>query len=137
MIRLVDQGRQEEILSFVRSVNGGDQNGGNATAIGLERNGRLVVGVVYDQFNGANVCMHISAEPGRHWLNRLFLWAMFDYPFNVLNVKRVTGQICSSNTDSIRFAEHIGFTYETRIKDASPNGDLLIYALFKNQCRYI
>jgi RimJ/RimL family protein N-acetyltransferase len=137
MIRLVDQGRQEEILSFVKLVNGGDKNGGNPTAIGLERNGRLVAGVAYDQFNGAHVCMHICAVPGRHWLNRLFLWAMFDYPFNVLKVKRVTGQICSANSDAILFAEHIGFTFETRLIDASPKGDLLIYVLRKDQCRYI
>jgi RimJ/RimL family protein N-acetyltransferase len=136
MIRLVDQGRQEEILSFVRAVNGGDGDGKPA-ALGLERNGKLVAGVVYEQFNGASVNMHISAVPGRHWCNRLLLWAMFDYPFNVLKVRRVTGLICSTNADSIRFAEHIGFQHEATLKDASPNGDLLVYVLFKDQCKYL
>ena len=46
----------------------------NMTALGLERDGELIAGVIYEGFNGHNVWMH-CAIPGR--LPREFLSACF------------------------------------------------------------
>lgn len=105
-------------------------------SIGLERRGELVAGVVYDYFNGANINMHVAAE-GVNWLNREFLWFCFYYPFEQLKVRRVTGLIPDSNHQSKRFAESLGFELETRLQDASPTGDVLVYRMFKPQCRWL
>ncbi len=63
---------------------------GPFNALGLVRNNELVAGVIYNNREGANVCMHIGAVDGAKWLNEEFLFAAFDYPFNELGKRRVT-----------------------------------------------
>ena len=46
-------------------------------AIGLERDGALVAGVLFEGFNGQNIWMHVAAEPGGRWMSRRFLGACF------------------------------------------------------------
>lgn len=107
-------------------------------AIGLEKDGQLIAGVVYDYYTGTNICLHIAALPNRRWLNKEFLFYMFDYPFTQLGVKRMTGIIPESNKESVRFAEGLhGCTLEARLKDAHPQGDMLIFCMFKDDCKYL
>jgi len=105
-------------------------------AIGLERKGKLVAGVVYDNYNGTNIFAHIAAK-GKYWLNKDFLWYMCYYPFIVADVDRVTGMIPSNNKQAIKFVEHLGGEYETTLEKAHPEGDLLIYRMFKKDCKYL
>lgn len=106
------------------------------TAIGLERDGRLVAGVVYDNFLHASICMHVAAE-GDHWLTRDFLRAVFSYPFNELGVHKVIGPVDSSNTQAIRFDEHLGFIPEAVLTGAAKGGDLILYSMTRQQCRFL
>jgi RimJ/RimL family protein N-acetyltransferase len=108
----------------------------DSMAIGLARENTLIAGVLYDHFNGASVAMHVAAD-GSHWLNRDYLRACFRYPFLQLNVKKILGLVCSSNAAARRFDEHLGFELETSIRDATPQGDLLIYSMTRHQCRYL
>ena len=110
----------------------------NFRAIGLEKDGELIAGVVYDNYTKATIFMHIAAKPGRKWLTRNFLWYMFHYPFVELGVKRVTGIIPVSNKDSINFANGLkGARLEALLKDAHPDGDMAIYCMFKQDCKYL
>lgn len=112
-------------------------------AIGLvdfddeERTATMVAACWYESWNGANINMHVAALPGRRWMTRDFLFAVFDYPFRVCNVKRITGLVPSHNYDARRFDEHIGFKLEATLKDAAPDGDLLVYAMFKQDCKWL
>lgn len=106
------------------------------SAIGLERDGELIAGVVYDYFNGASVCMHVAASVP-HWLDREFLWFAFFYPFEQLGVRRITALIPEVNAQSRKFAEHLGFLLETRLEQAHPEGDVLVYRMFRHQCRWL
>ena len=110
--------------------------GGGAQALGWERDGGLVVGVVYADWNGPNVVCHIAAE-GRNWLVREYLWTIFDYPFRQLKVKRITVTVGEGNTRSRRFVEHLGFELEATLKLAHPTGDLVVYRLFREHCRWL
>lgn len=107
-----------------------------ATSLGLEENGQLIAGVVFDYYNGASICMHIAAV-GKRWMVREYLWYSFHYPFNELKVKRITGLVGAKNMEARRFDEHLGFKLETVLKDAHPDGDLLVYRMFKEDCRFI
>lgn len=93
--------------------------------------------VLYDNFNQANVNMHLAAVPGKRWLNREFLWYCFYYPFMQLGVKRVTGIVAASNLEARKFDENLGFTLEATLEDAHPDGDLLIYKMTREQCRWL
>lgn len=119
---------------------GGEWSGVGATFGLVERDGgkdTLIAGVLFDSFNGANINMHVAALPGRRWMTREFLFAVFDYPFRQLGVKRITGLVAASNADARRFDEHIGFKLEATLKDAHPDGDLLVYCMTREDCRWL
>jgi RimJ/RimL family protein N-acetyltransferase len=107
------------------------------TAIGWERRGELVAGVVYDGYTRINIDMHVAAE-GVRWLTREFLGEAFRYPFVQLSVRRVTGKVPATNAAARRFDEHLGFTYEGTIRQALPGGeDLIVYGMLKSECRWL
>lgn len=124
----------DRVSKFVSDITGTD-NWSAHQGIGLEKNGELVAGVIYDNYNGVNIFAHIASK-GR-WLNRNFLWYMHHYPFIELNVNRVTGLIPSNNKEVIKFVEHLGAHKEATLKNAHPEGDLYVYCLFKKDCKYL
>jgi len=105
--------------------------------IGQEIDGNLVAVVGYCSFM-PNACqMHIAAVDEVNWMSRDLLWAAFDYPFNKLGVKVILGQICGSNEDAIRLNRHLGFKVVAEIPDAHMDGDLVIMAMKKEECRFL
>lgn len=114
---------------------GGNWVEGSGAAIGWVSKGRLVAGVLYCEWNGANVICHMAGEG--NFLTRKYLYTIFDYPFNQLKVKRVTLPIASTNKKAIRFVKHLGFTLESTLQDAHPNGDLLLFKMTRDECRWV
>lgn len=114
---------------------GGKYVRGTASAIGRVRDGKIIGGIYYEDYNGSNIVCHIASD-GDRWLNKLFLWMIFDYPFNKLGVKRMTAPILESNKDCINFVEKLGFVREAILQDGHPKGDIYIYTLFKDQCKW-
>ncbi len=114
---------------------------GAATGIGLQEwdgdHWKMVAGVVYNEFNGANINMHVASDGSRRWMNRKYLWTCFDYPFNQCKVKRITGLVGEGNKEARAFDDHIGFELETRLEDAHPTGAMLVYVMRKPQCRWL
>jgi hypothetical protein len=105
--------------------------------IGQEIDGNLVAVVGYCSFM-PNACqMHIAAVDEVNWMSRDLLWAAFDYPFNVLGVKVILGQICGSNEDALKLNRHLGFKVVAEIPDAHMDGDLVIMAMRKEDCRWL
>lgn len=80
--------------------------------------------------------LHCAGE-GRKWLNRNFLWYVFHYAFVELEVNKILSPVESDNSDSRRFIEHIGFSLEATLQDASPKGDLLIYSMKRVDCKWL
>lgn len=120
---------------WVAEKTGGTWCYGRGSGLGKIKDGKLVAGVLYEDYNGANVVCHIRGEPG--WADRRFLGIIFDYPFNQLNVKRITVPVNSTNKESIKLVTHMGFTLESGLAQATPDGDLLLFCLFKKDCKYI
>ena len=107
-------------------------------SIGLERDGVLVAAVVYEGFNGANVWMHVAAQPGSRWMTREYLRYCFAYPFNEMGVKRISGYVSASNAQARRLDEHLGFKPEAVLHGAAPDGgDVILYAMWREDCRYL
>lgn len=95
-----------------------------------------VAACLFEGHNGASVMVHIASE-GKNWVNREFLWFISYYPFEQLRVKKVLAPVASDNTASIRWTEHFGFKLEATLKDATPKGDLLIYSLVREDCKWL
>jgi len=128
-----DYGR---IADFVIGKIGHGRKTDNFTAIGLESDGNVVAGVVYSDYNGNNVLAGIAGE-GKHWLTREFRWYMFYYPFIQMGVERITVRVETNNLQSQRFVEKLGFELEFSMKRAGRFGDLLIYRMFREDCKYL
>lgn len=126
----------DRIGPWVCSIAGGQYFKGASTAIGLERDGELIAGVLYDDYNGRSIRMHVAAV-GKYWLNREYLRVCFDYPFNQLKVNKVIGLVDSENADALKFDRHLGFTDECVVKDAGKVGDVIVLSMTKEECRWI
>ena len=106
-------------------------------AIGIEKDGKIIAGVVIDGYvKDARCSIHCAGE-GKRWLNREFLFVVFDYVFRQLNCKVVVNPVDSKNKDSLRFTEHLGFVKQAQIKDGCGDSDLVIFALHRDKCRYL
>lgn len=98
---------------------------------------KIVAGVWFEGWNGANLNIHVAAEPGGKWMTREFLWFVFHYAFEQCGARRLTGWVEESNHAARRFDEHLGFVLETRLKAAAPQGDMLVYTMWKDDCRWL
>lgn len=117
-----------------------DRIGGQYTegmCIGLEQDGRLLAAVLYDGYLGRSMRMHVAAESPRWLVHREFLQVAFGYPFRQLGCEVVIGLVSSDNARAIRVDEWLGFTRHTVIPKASETGDLIVYTLYKDQCRFL
>lgn len=106
-------------------------------ALGVEKDGELIAGVVFDGFaSGARCSMH-CAGVGKRWLTREFLYICFNYAFNLAKCKVVINTVKASNDESIHFTRHVGFDEACRIKDGAGDDDLVILVLHRDNCRWI
>jgi RimJ/RimL family protein N-acetyltransferase len=127
----------ERVMRFVASRVGETELFGYS-AIGLERDGDLVAGVLYEQHNGPNVMMHVASDGSRHWMTPAYMAACFRYPFLQLGVNRVSGLVRADNKDAQRFDEALGFKPEGVLREAAADGtDLILYGMLKRECRYL
>lgn len=111
---------------------------GKVVAIGLEEDGNLIAGVVYNMYTEASICMHVAAEPGKRWMTRDFLFRAFAYPFLQLKCNRVTGLVRVDNIEARRFDEHLGFVQEGVIRRGASDGtDMILYGMLKEECRWL
>jgi len=128
----------KHVVEWVAKQTAEFGNFGAAVGIGLQKwtpksggHWVMIAGVVYNEFNGVNICAHIASDGSKRWMTREFLWTIFDYPFNQAKAKRLTVMIGQGNKDSIRLVEHFGFQFETFLKDAHPTGNILVYYMRK------
>lgn len=98
--------------------------------------GELYGGAVYQRFTGASIGMHVAGFRS-DWLSRDLLWAGFHYPFMQLGVKKVFGQIQASNTTALEFDLKLGFKIVATINDVFPDGDLIVVAMARDECRWL
>jgi len=105
------------------------------SAIGLEKDGELIAGVVFSDYNTSNITAAIHGVG--NWLNKEFLWYMFYYPFYQAGVGRITVTIESNNAKSHRLATRLGFEFEATLQRAGRFGDLHVYRMFREDCKWL
>ena len=103
-------------------------------AIGLEKDGKIIAGVIYENWNQVSIWCHIAIE-GR--LTKKYLWTIFDYPFKQIGAKKIIVPVSSSNEKSLRLVGNMGFVEEARVKDARPDGDMVFLVMDRENCRFL
>ena len=107
------------------------------TALGLLKDNKLVAGLIYTDYVGTSIDIHIGAHPNKRWMTKELLIMIFHYPFIQLGVQRITAKIASKNKDARNLAERWGFTQEGAMREAIKDDDLIIYGMLKNECKWI
>ena len=108
-----------------------------AVGIGVEKDGEIIGGIIYNDWNGANVFIHQAAVKKGRWLSRTFLSVIFHYAFEQLKVKRITAAMSSANVAANRVVTGLGFQLEAVLAGAEPDGDMNVYRMMAQDCRWI
>ncbi|MFA6039906.1 MAG: hypothetical protein WC733_00200 [Methylophilus sp.] len=106
-------------------------------AFGIEKDGEIIAGVIFDSFSNEARCSMHCAGIGKYWLTKQFLFTCFDYVFRVAKCKVVINTIAAKNESSINFTKHIGFKEVCRIKDGDGDDDLVILVMHRDDCMYL
>lgn len=125
-----------DLLAEYIAENGGGFARAGSQLIGLVRDNVIDACVMFDWHNGASIYMHVAAT-GKNWLTREYMSVCFNYAFTQLSCRVIIGLVADSNLKAIRFNRHLGFVENSRIKDADPQGDTIIFIMHKEQCKYL
>ena len=106
------------------------------TCIGRIANGKLLGGVLFQNYTGSSIGVHVSGFAD-HWINRDMLWVCFHYPFVQLGCSKIFGQVPSTNSKALEFDLNLGFKEVARIEDVFPDGDLIVLAMKREECRWL
>jgi RimJ/RimL family protein N-acetyltransferase len=129
--------QHERVAAWVALQVGCDEHAwAQYTTLGLEKEGELVAGVVFESFTGTAANIHVAGV-GKYWMNRALLFATFDYAFRQLGLKRLTGLVEAANEHALAFDLHLGFEIEARMVDAVPSGDVIILRMTPDNCRFL
>ena len=134
-MRKVVTDNQEHLRGWITGVLG-MQFSPYATFIGQEIDGEVKAVVAFDNILDKSCEMHTAAIV-LNWISRDLLWACFDYPFNILKVKVILASVASTNTEALKLDRHLGFVDKAYIEDAHIDGDLVILAMRRENCRWL
>ena len=103
---------------------------------GVEKDGELGLGVIFEWWMGDAICMHIVCT-NRKLLTRKVISAAFEFPFITLGCKYVVGIVPSKNEASKAFCERLGFEEKRRQQQFYADGDTaVIYVGSDEQLRF-
>ena len=127
----------ELVGKWVTEKAGGRYTKG-ATGMGIIKDGKLEVGIMYDGFTGRGGSILMSSRcDNPKATSKWFYWAIFDYPFNQLGVKRCNVLVHENNERALKLNIKLGFVRDTVIKDYFPDGDAVLLAMYKKDCRWL
>lgn len=115
---------------------------GLCVAIGLEKEGRLIAGCLYNNFRldylGNPNSIEISfVTIDKCWATRGNIAKFLAYPFVQLRVKRVQLTIAKRNKIARQFVTKLGFTLEGIARKAHEDGtDAAIYSMLWHECKW-
>jgi RimJ/RimL family protein N-acetyltransferase len=95
----------------------------------------IVAGVMYENYTGASVTATIAVTGGK--ASKDFLAAIFDYPFEQLGVKKIFAFVSDKNERSKSVVQRAGFVEEGRIKDYYDGADAIVFACYRETCRWL
>ena len=134
-MRRVVTDNQEHLRGWITGVLG-MQFSPYATFIGQEIDGQVKAVVAFDNILDKSCQMHTAAIVP-NWISKDLLWACFDYPFNILKVKVILATVASTNEEALKLDRHLGFVDKAYIEDAHIDGDLVILAMRRENCRWL
>ena len=105
-------GCSEEVSEWVSQQIPEANNGfKEATAIGVISQGKLIAGVVYNEWQPEYKTMQLSiAAVNPMWARKEVIRGLLAYPFCQVDVFKCWLTIPSDNEESLKMTDHVGFT---------------------------
>lgn len=127
---------RDRVGDWVATMVGQRSSWGGFYAMGIEKDGEIVAGVVINNINGSNATCHVAIAKTNKLLPKLFE-AVADYSFRQLGLKRLTGMVPSTEPHILKFDKHVGFEEEFVMKDGAPGADMHVLVLWPHKCRWL
>jgi len=125
----------ERVASWVADQMKGGAVWSEYYAMGAEKNGNIVSGVVFENYNTFNANVHIAVSKPSKLLLELLDHA-YCYAFDTCKLKRLTGLVEADNEKAFKLDLHIGFEVEAVMKNAGSSGqDVFILVLWPENYR--
>lgn len=105
-------------------------------SIARTENHKLLGGVIYSDFTGQSIAIHMAGFVP-HWINKDLLWVAFDYPFNQLNVKYLFCSVRGRNKKSLEICRKIGFSEVARLDGMYYNEPVIILRMAREDCKWL
>lgn len=128
--------QKERVGAWVAAKVGQTGSWGDFYAMGIEQDGAIITGFVFNNFNGANATCHVAIDKPNRLLPELLRHASH-YAFNLCGLKRLTGMVPSNEPKVIAFDKHIGFEEEFVMKDGAPGADMHILVMWPHTCPWL
>jgi len=126
----------EVVNTWVGGQGGGLAAPGTYTAMGWVEDHQLLAGAVFSGYNGKHCLVNVaSVAREKDRIPVALVKAGLRYAFGQLLLRRLTFLISESNITSQNLARAFGAKLEATLQDADPDGNLLIFALFPEDCK--
>ena len=107
----------------------------DAQFVGRLRPDGSIWGVVaFDDFSEFDCEIFMAGDKG--WVSRALIKAAFHYPFNVMNLLRVSAKVDANDTSTISINQRVGFEIEGRLRSALGDRDMLIMGMLRQDYRW-
>jgi RimJ/RimL family protein N-acetyltransferase len=136
MIGPVLFGADDMVAAFVKAriPHMQDSDFGQFTALGVVRDGVLLGGVVYNNYNHHDIHANYAFDSPK-WCTRPVLRTLFAYPFGQLGCVRMTALIGRKNRHARKMILRLGFRLEgVHRKAADGREDCVSYGLLAREC---
>ena len=136
MIQLI-LGHDEHVARWVQKQFPQIVSFGQCVAIGVARQDRLIAGVVYYNYHPHMIDASFAATDPR-WCSRRILRAMFKYPWEQLQIRRLQVTVAKRDRRGRKTLERVGFKLEGVMRRAMPDGTrACIYSMLREECKWL
>jgi len=126
---------KERVGDWVAQQVGQLSSWGGYYAMGAEKNGELVAGIVFNNMTDSSATCHIAVSKPTKIFSEL-LDHGFVYAFKTCGLLRLTGMVEASNEKALRLDKHIGFVEEAVMEKAGTGGqDIIVLVLWPENYR--
>ena len=126
----------EKLWAFVNERTGVPWSS-DFRAIGVVQDDCLKAAIAYNGFTGRMCFMH-SAIDDPAVINRTFVRAIFEYPFQQLGLTHIVALVEGSNKRALDIDLRCGFRETRRLEGAATDGtDLHVLEMTRNECRWL
>ena len=112
-------------------------NWGDFRAFGVEKDGELIAGVIFNHYRLPSISMAVAAE-GKYWMSRDLLKHVFTYAFDICKCHRIDSLARADAASVLEFDRKIGFVQEGVVRRGEMDGsDLILLGMLREECKYI